>query len=62
MSFPPRRSADLVHLYGKATTRPYRKMGHVTVLGDDLGTAQVKAARVREMIRVRGSEADGATG
>ena len=49
-----------VHLYGKTTTRPYRKMGHVTVLGDDLGTAQVKAARVREMIRVRGSETDGA--
>ena len=45
-----------VHLYGKKATRPHRKMGHVTVLGEDLGTAQVKAARVREMIRIKGSE------
>ena len=45
-----------IHIYGKETTRPHRKMGHVTVLGEDLGTAQVKAARVREMIRVKGAE------
>ena len=45
-----------VHLYGKKATRPHRKMGHVTILGEDLGTAQVKAARVREMIHIKGSE------
>jgi 5-(carboxyamino)imidazole ribonucleotide synthase len=25
-----------VHLYGKTTTKPFRKMGHVTVIDDDL--------------------------
>ena len=26
-----------LHLYGKASARPGRKMGHLTVLGDDAG-------------------------
>jgi len=25
-----------VHLYGKKITKPFRKMGHVTVVGDDV--------------------------
>jgi 5-(carboxyamino)imidazole ribonucleotide synthase len=37
-----------VHLYGKAP-RPGRKLGHVTVLGDDLVTAR---GRAREAVRV----------
>ena len=34
-----------IHLYGKAS-RPGRKIGHVTVLGDD---AEVALARAREV-------------
>ena len=45
-----------VHIYGKETTRPHRKMGHVTVLADELEAARAKAARVKEMIRITGSE------
>lgn len=30
-------SGVYVHLYGKTQTKPFRKMGHVTVLGRDLG-------------------------
>ena len=45
-----------VHLYGKKTTRPYRKMGHMTVLAGDLGTVQVKAERVRKLLRIKGEE------
>lgn len=34
-----------VHLYGKRHSRPGRKMGHVTALGPDLGTAEATAHR-----------------
>jgi 5-(carboxyamino)imidazole ribonucleotide synthase len=45
-----------VHLYGKATTRAHRKMGHVTVLDQDVERAREKAERVRALIRIIGEE------
>ncbi|MEZ5489692.1 MAG: 5-(carboxyamino)imidazole ribonucleotide synthase [Gammaproteobacteria bacterium] len=45
-----------VHLYGKAETRPYRKMGHVTVLDQDLERAREKARQVSEVLRIEGEE------
>jgi 5-(carboxyamino)imidazole ribonucleotide synthase len=45
-----------VHLYGKAETRAYRKMGHVTVLDADIEQARAKAERVRALIRIEGEE------
>ena len=42
----------LVHIYGKAETRPFRKMGHVTVLDPDLDKARAKAIAIRDKIRV----------
>ncbi len=39
-----------LHLYGKRESRPRRKMGHLTVLADDLGTAQERAATARTML------------
>jgi 5-(carboxyamino)imidazole ribonucleotide synthase len=42
-----------VHLYGKATTSPYRKMGHVTVVDADLSRAQEKATRVKSLLRIK---------
>jgi 5-(carboxyamino)imidazole ribonucleotide synthase len=41
-----------IHLYGKAVTKPYRKMGHVTVLDADLDNAKSKARRVKEILKV----------
>ena len=41
-----------VHLYGKTTTKPYRKMGHVTVLDADLENAKKKARQVKEILKV----------
>lgn len=41
-----------VHLYGKAVTKPYRKMGHVTVLDPDPEKAKAKARRVKEILKV----------
>lgn len=43
-----------VHLYGKRTIRPGRKMGHVTFLADHLNTAQDRATQLRQsLIRER---------
>ncbi|MBK1647733.1 5-(carboxyamino)imidazole ribonucleotide synthase [Rhabdochromatium marinum] len=45
-----------VHIYGKAATRPYRKMGHVTVLDADIEQAYRKAQQVRELIEITGED------
>ncbi len=41
-----------IHLYGKKTTRPFRKMGHVTVIAPTVEEALERARRVKELIRV----------
>ncbi|QJW88794.1 5-(carboxyamino)imidazole ribonucleotide synthase [Spirosoma taeanense] len=38
--------------YGKALTKPFRKMGHVTVMDSDLDQLRQKVAIVKESIRV----------
>ncbi|MCH2235235.1 MAG: 5-(carboxyamino)imidazole ribonucleotide synthase [Crocinitomicaceae bacterium] len=40
------------HLYGKDTTKPYRKMGHVTVIDNDLEQAKIKANKVKDRLKV----------
>ena len=40
-----------VHIYGKKQTRPFRKMGHVTIVADDLATAKQKAQTVKEKLK-----------
>ena len=42
-----------VHLYGKKITKPYRKMGHVTVLSSSLECALKKAEKVKQLIKVK---------
>jgi len=42
-----------IHLYGKKITKPFRKMGHVTVLADDLATLKVKAAKVKDTLKIK---------
>ncbi len=41
-----------IHLYGKKKTRPYRKMGHVTILDKNLTDAMDKARRVASTLKV----------
>jgi 5-(carboxyamino)imidazole ribonucleotide synthase len=41
-----------IHLYGKTTTKPFRKMGHVTVIDDDLNLAKKKAITVKDLIKI----------
>jgi len=40
------------HIYGKETTKPFRKMGHVTITGKDLSSVKQKAREVQKLIRV----------
>ena len=42
-----------IHLYGKKITKPYRKMGHVTVLSSSLECALKKAEKVKQLIRAK---------
>lgn len=42
-----------VHLYGKKQTKPYRKMGHVTVLAPTHAEALAKAKQVKEIIKIK---------
>ena len=41
-----------VHFYGKKQTKPFRKMGHVTVTGDTLEEAKEKANQVKETLKI----------
>ena len=41
-----------IHLYGKTTTKPFRKMGHVTVVDDDLTIAKKKAIAIKDLIKI----------
>jgi len=41
-----------IHLYGKAETKPFRKMGHVTVTCTDLEEAKRCARKVMETVKV----------
>lgn len=41
-----------VHVYGKRTTKPFRKMGHVTVINPSLSEAKSIARKVNELLKV----------
>ena len=40
------------HIYGKKQTRPYRKMGHVTIVNENIDTAREIAQQVKQRIKV----------
>ena len=40
------------HIYGKKQTRPFRKMGHVTIVNEDINEARRIAEHVKNTIRV----------
>jgi 5-(carboxyamino)imidazole ribonucleotide synthase len=42
-----------IHLYGKKLTRPFRKMGHVTILASTPEDALKKADKVKQLIKVK---------
>ena len=40
------------HIYGKKDTRPFRKMGHVTIVNENLNEARKIAEVVKKTIQV----------
>ena len=42
-----------VHIYGKSETRPFRKMGHVTIVDNDRASAYQKAKKVKQSLIVK---------
>ncbi len=44
------------HIYGKKITKPFRKMGHVTIINSDMKKAREIAQEVKETIRVMSYE------
>lgn len=45
-------SGVYVHLYGKATTKPFRKMGHATIVDNDILKAKQKAKMVKNTLKI----------
>ncbi|HET8753901.1 MAG TPA: 5-(carboxyamino)imidazole ribonucleotide synthase [Salinimicrobium sp.] len=41
------------HIYGKKITRPFRKMGHVTIVNENLSEARKIAEKVKKSIKVK---------
>jgi 5-(carboxyamino)imidazole ribonucleotide synthase len=46
-------SGVYVHLYGKVVTKPFRKMGHVTITASTAKEAREKAMRIKNLIKVK---------
>ena len=44
------------HFYGKTFTKPFRKMGHVTVLDDNIDQALKKAMKAKDILKIKGSK------
>lgn len=45
-----------LHLYGKKTCSPMRKMGHITVINEDIAVAKQLAKQASKLLVVRGEE------
>lgn len=41
-----------IHIYGKNITRPYRKMGHITIIDKDKNIALKKADQIKKILKV----------
>ncbi|GAI21138.1 unnamed protein product, partial [marine sediment metagenome] len=42
-----------VHLYGKTTTKPGRKMGHVTIMSKDYQDLTHTANKIKHLLKVK---------
>ena len=42
-----------IHLYGKKLTKPFRKMGHVTVLDEDVDNLKKRAHYIKNLIKIK---------
>ncbi|MEP5612269.1 MAG: 5-(carboxyamino)imidazole ribonucleotide synthase [Cyclobacteriaceae bacterium] len=42
-----------VHLYGKKKTKPFRKMGHITIVDEEIESLKEKTRKVKELLKVK---------
>ena len=42
-----------IHLYGKKITKPFRKMGHATILSNTVNEASIKAELVKQKLKIK---------
>ncbi len=42
-----------VHLYGKKQTKPFRKMGHITILDSEIERLKEKAREIKQQLKVK---------
>lgn len=42
-----------IHMYGKKLTKPFRKMGHVTILDENVDNLKKRANRIKELIKIK---------
>ena len=42
-----------IHIYGKKKTKPNRKMGHITVIDNDLKEGLSKAKKIKKLIKIK---------
>jgi len=42
-----------LHLYGKKITKPFRKMGHITITDESTAALKTKALKVKEILKVK---------
>jgi 5-(carboxyamino)imidazole ribonucleotide synthase len=40
------------HLYGKTITKPFRKMGHATIIGEDFAETRERALQVKDKLQI----------
>ncbi|UJP65977.1 5-(carboxyamino)imidazole ribonucleotide synthase [Mongoliitalea daihaiensis] len=46
-----------IHLYGKKVTKPFRKMGHVTILDESVEHLKTRAIAIKELIKIKSTSA-----
>lgn len=52
-----REKGVYVHLYGKKVTKPFRKMGHVTILDESVEHLKTRAIALKELIKIKSTTA-----
>lgn len=45
-----------IHMYGKKITKPFRKMGHVTILDENVDNLKKRAYRIKELIKIKSTQ------
>lgn len=45
-----------IHMYGKKLTKPFRKMGHVTILDENVDNLKKRANKIKELIKIKSTQ------